>query len=83
MTQDASPPSPSRSIRYLSLAWISAMSAEIATSEQMHSAAQHHSVGTTQVVTDGPEGDVIYHLAVAQGEAQFGPGSADPEHVRM
>jgi putative sterol carrier protein len=35
------------------------------------------------VISDGPEGDVTYHLQVADGEATFGAGPADPEHVRM
>ena len=32
---------------------------------------------------EGPEGDVTYHLQVAAGAARFGPGAAEPEHVRM
>jgi len=35
------------------------------------------------VVTDGPEGDVTYHLQVGDGTASFGAGPADPEDVRM
>ena len=34
-------------------------------------------------MSDGPEGDVTYHLQVGDGEARFGPGAAEPEHVRM
>ena len=83
MTQDAPPPSTDGSIRYLSLAWISTLSGEVAASEHMHDVAQQHTVGVTQVVSDGPEGDVVYPLVVAEGEAQFGPGAADPEDVRM
>ena len=59
------------------------MSAEIAASDTMREAAGHHSIGCTQVVTDGPEGDVTYHLVVGGGEARFGAGPADPEDVRM
>ncbi len=40
-------------------------------------------IGVTQVVTDGPEGTVVYHLQVGDGQARFGVGAADPEHVRM
>ena len=35
------------------------------------------------MVTDGPEGDVTYHLQVGDGTASFGAGPADPEDVRM
>ncbi len=70
-------------LRYLSLAWIDALSAEVAASEHMREVAEHHAVGVTQVVTDGPEGDVTYHLVVGGGEAAFGAGPADPEDVKM
>lgn len=45
--------------------------------------AADHEIGLTQVVTDGPEGAVTYHLQITGGEASFGPGPAEPEHVRM
>ena len=45
--------------------------------------AADHEIGVTQVVSDGPEGDVTYHLQVGDGEARFGAGAAEPEHVRM
>jgi hypothetical protein len=35
------------------------------------------------VITDGPEGTVVYHLQVGSGVAAFGAGSAFPEDVRM
>ncbi len=73
----------SDSLRYLSLAWIDALAAEVAASEHMREVAEHHSIGVTQVVTDGPEGDVTYHLRVGDGEATFGAGPAEPEDVKM
>lgn len=70
-------------IRYLSLDWIEALSGEVGRSEQMRDVAQSHHIGVTQVVSDGPEGDVTYHLTVGDGAATFGAGPADPEDVRM
>ena len=70
-------------IRYLSLDWINALAAEVASSEQMRTVAESHRIGVTQVVTDGPEGDVTYHLSVGDGEATFGAGVAEPEDVKM
>ena len=70
-------------MRYLSLQWIDALSAEIAASSALAELAQHHDIGVTQVVTDGPEGDVVYHLQVTGGAVRFGAGAAFPEHVRM
>lgn len=70
-------------VRYLSLDWINALTAEVAASEHLREIAATHTIGVTQVVSDGPEGDVTYHLQVADGEATFGAGPADPEDVKM
>lgn len=70
-------------LRYLSLEWIDALSEQVDASDHMREIAEHHSVGVTQVVSDGPEGDVTYHLVVAGGEARFGAGPAEPEDVKM
>ena len=70
-------------LRYLSLDWIGALSAAVAASEHMREIAQHHTVGVTQIVSGGPEGDVAYHLRVSEGDASFGAGPADPEDVKM
>ena len=49
----------------------------------MRAIAESHRIGVTQVVNNGPEGDVTYHLSVGDGEASFGAGPADPEDVKM
>ncbi len=74
---------PARRVRYLSLGWIDALSDQVSTDPQLTELAGEHTVGVTQVVTDGPEGTVVYHLQVDGGSARFGAGSADPEHVRF
>lgn len=70
-------------VRYLSLDWIEALSTEVAGSADMAAVAAEHTVGVTQVVSDGPEGTVVYHLQVAEGRATFGAGAADPEDLRF
>ncbi|MEX1105765.1 MAG: hypothetical protein WEB78_06165 [Ilumatobacteraceae bacterium] len=70
-------------MRYLSLEWIDALAGQVATSPELVALAQTVDVGVTQVVTGGPEGDVMYHLQVGGGAATFGAGAAWPEHVRM
>lgn len=72
-----------RVIRYLSLEWLDALTAEVAGSEELQALAAQHTIGVTQVVTDGPEGTVLYHLQVGDGTASFGAGQAFPEDVRM
>ncbi len=69
--------------RYLSLEWIEALTAEVAASATMQEASTGARLGVTQVVTDGPEGEVTYHLQVDDGAAQFGAGPAEPEDVRF
>jgi hypothetical protein len=73
----------SQRVRYLSLEWLDELSKVVAGDGELHRLATAHEIGITQVVSDGPEGDVTYHLQVGAGEARFGPGAAEPEHVRM
>ncbi|HEY7628671.1 MAG TPA: SCP2 sterol-binding domain-containing protein [Ilumatobacteraceae bacterium] len=70
-------------IRYLSLAWIDALSRQVAGSTELAALAATHDIAVTQVVTDGPEGDVTYHLRLGGGEASFGAGPADDADVCM
>ena len=55
----------------------------VADDDALRTLAGTHEIGVTQVVSDGPEGDVTYHLQVGDGAASFGAGAAEPEHVRM
>lgn len=71
------------SVRYLSLDWIRELTREVGDSETLAELAKVHTIGVTQVVVDGPEGDVTYHLQVRDGSAAFGAGPADPEDVKM
>ena len=70
-------------VRYLSLDWIDELGRAVAADERLRELAGSHEIGLTQVVGEGPDGDVTYHLQVGDGIAQFGPGAAEPEHVRM
>ena len=73
----------SERVRYLSLEWIDELSRVVANDDALRQLARDHDIGVTQLVSAGPEGDVTYHLQVGKGEARFGPGAAEPEHVRM
>ena len=70
-------------MRYLSLEWMEAMQANVSASESLSQLSSTNSIGVTQVVTDGPEGTVVYHLQVGDGVAEFGPGPASNEDIRM
>jgi putative sterol carrier protein len=70
-------------IRYLSLEWIDALSDEVGRDPRLATLGATHSIGVTQVVTGGPEGDVVYHLQVGDDSVAFGAGAAQPEDVRM
>jgi SCP-2 sterol transfer family len=69
-------------IRYLSLDWLDALTRELETTDALRGVAAGE-LGVTQVVNDGPEGDVTYHLQVEDGTSRFGAGAAEPEHVRF
>lgn len=73
----------SETVRYLSLEWIRELTREVAESDALATLSLGHDIGITQVVNDGPEGDITYHLQVGDGEARFAAGAADPEHVKM
>ena len=70
-------------MRYLSLDWIESMAAEVAASTELQQLASGITLGVTQVVTSTPDGDVTYHLQLADGSASFGAGAAPHEDVRM
>ena len=70
-------------VRYLSLGWIDAVAGNVASDVRLAALAHDHEIGFTQVVSAGPEGDVVYHLQVGGGSIQFATGPAEPEHVRM
>lgn len=70
-------------VRYLGLEWIDALTAAVAADPVLGGLADEHAIGVTQVVDDGPEGTVVYHLQLGDGSARFGAGPADPEHVRL
>jgi len=70
-------------VRYLSLEWIEALGRCVAESTELAEITRDRELGFTQVISDGPEGTVVYHLQVASGRTNFGAGPADPEHVRF
>ncbi len=69
--------------RYLSLDWIDAVREAVTASESLRELSETHTIGVTQVVTDGPEGSVLYHLQVGDGAVMFAAGPAPDEHVRL
>lgn len=70
-------------MRYLSLDWIAAVNQHVAASESLAQLSHTHELAVTQVVTDGPEGQVVYHFRVGAGSAEFAPGPAPHEDVRL
>ena len=71
---------------YLSDEWIAANAAEVASnSGELWVAGGAVTIGVTNVVTDGtPDAErVVYHLTAGDGAVRFGPGPADPEHIRL
>lgn len=70
-------------IRYLSLAWIEALSDAVAANARLAELAAMHPIGITQQISAGPEGTVVYHLQATDGTATFGAGPAFPEDVRL
>lgn len=61
-------------VRYLSNEWIAAVAVEIAADAALRDAAASHTLSVTQVVTDSPFGEVVYHLSCANGVVAFAAG---------
>ena len=70
-------------VRYLSLDWIEAIGTRAAENAHLQSLGSTLNIGITQMVSDGPEDTVFYHLQVRDSAVTFGAGPADPEHVRL
>lgn len=70
-------------MRYLSLDWIDAVADEATTNTGVAAAAAECTIGVTQVITDAPEGRIVYSLQVLDGQLLFAPGAAFPEDVRF
>lgn len=70
-------------VRYLSLEWIDALGREVVARPALVAVGAANTIGVTQVVTDGPEGDITYHLQATADGVRFGAGPAEPEDVRM
>ena len=54
-------------MRYLSVDWIDAVADEAATNARVTQAAADCSIGVTQVITDAPEGTIVYSMQVLDG----------------
>ena len=70
-------------VRYLSLDWIEAIAAEAATHEAVVEASGACTIGVTQVITDSPEGVIVYSMQARDGSFTFAAGAAFPEDVRF
>ena len=70
-------------MRYLSLDWIDAVADEATTNAEVAAAAAECTIGVTQVITDAPDGTIVYSLQVLDGQLLFAAGAAFPEDVRF
>ncbi len=69
--------------RYLSLQWISDLDATARGDEGLRQLATARRFAVTETITGGLEGDVTYHVQLADGGVRVGPGPADHEDVRF
>ena len=69
--------------QFLSEAYLAEASQALADDAAFQSAITNVDLSIQFHVTDGPEGDVTYHLQVGDGAATFAAGAADPEDVKM
>jgi hypothetical protein len=71
-----------RGVRYLSPDWIDAAGRALA-DDRLGAALAGVTLTVEQVVTGGPDGDVTWHLAIADGKVQLSPGPAPRADLRL
>ncbi len=69
--------------RYLSLDWIDDLRVTALAHGPLIEAAAGRAITVTQLVTGCPEGDVSYHVVVADGTIEVGPGPLELSDVRF
>lgn len=68
-------------LRYLSAEWIDALDAAAQEDAALASATGRVALVIQQEVTGGPDGDVVWHVAVDHGSVRFLPGPAEAPDV--
>jgi SCP-2 sterol transfer family len=71
-----------RGVRYLSPDWIDAAGRALA-DDRPGAALAGVTLTVEQVVTGGPDGDVTWHLAIADGKVALSPGPAPRADLRF
>jgi hypothetical protein len=66
-------------VRYLSPEWIAAAGRAVAGDDRLRATLAGIALVVEQRVTGGPDGDVVWHLAIGPGGVALQPGPADPD----
>jgi hypothetical protein len=70
-------------VRYLSPEWLAAAADAIAHDVGLQEAAADISLTLEQIVTDGPDGTVSWHIVLDRGTARLVPGRASQADLRF
>jgi putative sterol carrier protein len=62
--------------RFLSAEWLEQLAAAAGDDQEVQAAASGVSLTVQQVVTDGPDGEVAWHVRLGDGSVEIGPGRA-------
>jgi putative sterol carrier protein len=67
--------------KYLSVEWIDDLHATASANRALQELSRHHRLRVTETVTGAPDGDVSYHLILADGAIRIGAGSGENADV--
>ena len=67
--------------RFLSAEWLEQVAAAAHDDEELQAATAGVSLTVQQVVTDGPDGEVAWHVRLGDGKVEIGPGRAPDAEV--
>ena len=67
--------------KYLSVEWIDDLHATASANRDLQELARHHRLRVTETITGAPDGDVTYHLSLANGAVRIAAGPGDDSDV--
>ena len=69
--------------KYLSVEWIDDLHATASANPDLQELSRHHRLRVTETITGAPDGDVTYHLILADGAVRIAAGPGENSDVRF
>jgi len=67
--------------KYLSVEWVDDLHATASANPDLQELSRHHRLRVTETITGAPDGDVTYHLILADGAVRIAAGPGENSDV--